>query len=196
MPLRLIRTAALIGPVLYTATWLLLGVSNDGYSHVDGSISVLGAYGAPYAWVMAVAFVVQACAMGLAGWLLRSVDRPTSVLLTVNAVATVVVASARIGCGQGEADWCTPSVHPLSDAVHTVAATIALVTLSMAPLVFGLRQRRERRSESLTALAAVAVMAPLLVWFGVASGAGWAEKTEVTIGSFWAATAAATLARR
>jgi hypothetical membrane protein len=192
----MIRTLALIGPAFYTATWLVLGVSNDGYSHVDGSISVLGAYGAPYAWVMAVAFVVQATAMALAGWLLHAVDRPTSALLTVNAVATVVVAAARIGCGQGDADWCTPSMHPLSEAVHTMAATVALVTLSVAPLVFGLRRWRERRAESLTALAAFAVMAPLLVWFGIASGAGWAEKAEVTIGIFWAALAAVTLRRR
>lgn len=145
---------------------------------------------------MTVGFVVQAAAMALAGWLLATVDRVTAALLAVNSVATVVVAAARIGCGGVDADWCTPSAHPLSEGFHLVAATIALGTLSLAPLAFGLRRWRERRAESLTALAAFAVMAPLLVWFGIASGAGWAEKAEVTIGIFWAALAAVTLGRR
>lgn len=135
---------------------------------------------------MTLAFVVQAAAMAAAGWLLRAADRPTAVVLAVNAVATVVVGAARLGCGAGEARWCTPSVHPLSEGLHIVAATIALVTLTLAPLVFGLRHRDRSR----TALTCFVVMAVLLVWFGVADSAGWAEKVVVTVGIGWAAAAA------
>ncbi len=185
------RALVLIGPVVFTGSWLLLGFSHDGYSHVEGSISVLAAYGAPGAWVMAVAFVVQAVAMAVAGWLLRPVDRLTAAVLAVNATATLVVAVARVGCGGGDAAWCTPSAHPLSQVVHVVAATIALTTLSLAPLVLGLRRRSTHPTEARAALACFAVLAPLLVWFGFADAAGWAEKAVVTIGIFWAAVAAA-----
>lgn len=151
---------------------------------------MLAAYGAPYAGLMVAAFVLQAAAMALAGWLLRGVDRSAAVLLALNAGATVVVAAARIGCGEEAASWCTPSAQPLSTAVHIGAATIALVTLSLAPLVFGLRAHRGRRPGSVPALASFAVMAPLLVWFAVAESSGWAEKVVVTVGIGWAATAA------
>lgn len=181
---------AAIGPILYTTAWLLLGFSHDGYSHVGGSISVLAAYEAPYAWVMTAAFVLQAAAMAIAGWLLRFADRATFVILAINAIATVAVAAARIGCGSEDATWCTPSEHPLSTAVHIGVATIALVTLSLAPLVFGLRTRSSNRDGSRAALACFAVMVPLLVWFGIAETSGWAEKAVVTIGIFWAALAA------
>lgn len=177
----------LFGPVVFTGSWLLLGLSHDGYSHVNGSISVLAAYGAPGAWVMTVAFVVQAAAMALAGRLLRSADGWTAALLVVNAAATLIVAVARIGCGGADADWCTPSAHPLSEAVHVVAATVALGTLSLAPLAFGLHRRLPAAG---LALGCFVVMAPLLVWFGIAGSAGWAEKAVVTIGIWWAALAA------
>ncbi|MGI8628184.1 MAG: DUF998 domain-containing protein [Geodermatophilaceae bacterium] len=170
--------------MLFTGSWLLLGLSHDGYSQVRGSISVLAGYGAPYAWVLTVAFLVQAAAMASAGWLLRRTAGSAAGLLAVNAVATIVVATARIGCNGGDADWCTPSAHPLSEGVHTVAATTALATLSLAPLAFGLRRDRKH---SPVALACFAVMAPLLVAFGVLAGTGWAEKAVVTIGIFWAA---------
>lgn len=145
---------------------------------------------------MIAAFGVQATAMALAGWLLRSADRPTAALLVVNAAATVVVAAARVGCGCGDAEWCTPSAHPASQGVHTVAATVSLVTLSLSPLVFGLRRRHGGRDESRVALACFAVMAPLLVLFGAADAAGWAEKAVVTVGIFWAAVTAAETFRR
>ena len=184
------------GPVGYTAVWLLLGLSHDGYSHVAGSVSILAAYGAPGAGLMTAAFVVQGAAMALAARLLRPADGPTSVALMVNAAATLVVAAARVGCGDGDAAWCTPSAHPLSEGVHVVAATVALSTLVLAPLLFGLRRRRDHQVGSGLALACFAVMAPLLVWFGIADAAGWAEKLVISIGIFWAALTASRHAKR
>lgn len=173
--------------MLFTGSWLLLGLSHDGYSQVHGSISVLAAYGAPYWWVLTVGFLVQATAMASAAWLLQATAPVAARLLGVNAVATLVVASARIGCDGGDVDWCTASAHPLSDGVHTAAATIALTALSLAPLAFGLRRGRRQAG---AALLCFATMAPLLVAFGVVAGSGWAEKAVVTIGIFWAAVAA------
>jgi len=152
---------------------------------------VLAAYGAPLAWVMAAAFVVQAAAMAGAGHALRGVSRAVAVLLWVNAVATVVVAAARISCGSAQASWCVPSAHPTSYAVHVAAATVALTALTLAPLTAALGMRRTAPRWAAAGLCAGVVMVPLLALFAVADGAGWAEKVVVTVGIFWAAAAAA-----
>lgn len=148
---------------------------------------MLAAYGAPLGWVMTAAFVVQAAAMAGAGYALRRLSAPVAVLLCVNALATLVVAAARIPCGDADASWCVPSQHPTSYAVHIAAATVALTTLALAPLAAGLALRRSAPRWAATGLCAAAVMLPLLAFFAVADGAGWAEKIEVTVGIFWAA---------
>ncbi len=185
------RIALLAGPALFTTAWLGLGWLHPDYSQIADSISVLAAYGAPGAAFMTAAFLAQAASMALAAGRLRSVTRPAAALLLVNAVATVVVAAARIPCRAGDAAWSRPSDHPTSYAVHVVAATVALSALSLAPLLaFG--TRRSAPTLAATGLAAGAVMLPLLAWFAVAGGAGWAEKAVVTVGIWWAAAVAAT----
>lgn len=179
------------GPLLFTLSWLLLGWSQPGYSQRADSISVLAAYGAPLAAVMTAAFLGQAVAMAAAGWALRRVAPAAGVLLAVNAVATVVLTVARIPCRAGDATWCTPSEHPTSYAVHVVAATVALVALSLAPAVAAARLRRTGWVWS--GAAATGLMVPLLAWFAVATAAGWAEKAVVTVGIGWAAAIASGL---
>jgi len=178
------------GPILFTLAWVLLGSSHPGYSQVEDSISVLAAYRAPAAWVMSAAFVLQAVSMATAGVLLRRRSGWAAVLLLLNAAATVVVAAARIPCGADDATWCAPSEHPTSYAVHVVAATLALTSLSLAPAAAGVQG-----SGGLAASGrlASAVMVALLVWFAVADAAGWAEKAVVTVGIWWAAAAAVLL---
>lgn len=180
----------LAGPLLFTLAWLVLGLSHPGYSQAEDSISVLAAYRAPSAWVMSAAFVVQALSMAVAGAGLRKRSGGAALLLLVNAVATLVVAAARIPCGADDAAWCAPSEHPTSYAVHVVAATLALTALALAPAVAAV-QGSGRLAAS--GVAASAVMVPLLVWFAVADGAGWAEKAVVTVGIWWAAVAAVQL---
>lgn len=182
----------LAGPALFTATWLVLGWLHPGYSQIADSISVLAAYGAPGAAFMTAAFLAQAASMALAAGRLRSVTRPAAALLLVNAVATVVVAAARIPCRAGDAAWSRPSDHPTSYAVHVVAATVALSALSLAPLLAAVGTRRSEPTLAATGLAAGAVMLPLLAWFAVAGGVGWAEKAVVTVGIWWAAALATT----
>ena len=187
------RIALLAGPALFTAAWLGLGWSHPGYSQIADSISVLAAYGAPGAAFMTAALLAQAAAIALAARRLRSVSRPAAALLLVNAVATVVVAAARIPCRAGDAAWCRPSDHPTSYAVHVVAATVALSALSLAPLLAAAGTRRSAPTLAATGVAASAVMLALLAWFAVAEGAGWAEKAVVTVGIWWAAAVAATV---
>lgn len=176
----------LAGPALFTLAWLLLGWSHPGYSQVEDSISVLAAYRAPGAWVMSAAFVLQALSMATAGVLLRRRSGWAAALLLVNAAATLVVAAARIPCGPDDAAWCLPSEHPTSYAVHVVAATLALTSLSLAPAATAVQGSGGLASSG---LAASVVMVPLLVWFAAADAAGWAEKAVVTVGIWWAAAA-------
>lgn len=184
------RTLLLVGPSLFTLAWLVLGWSHPGYSQVEDTISVLAAHRAPAAWVMSTAFVLQAVSMAVAAVVLRPLSRWTAALLLVNAVATTVVAAARIPCGASEVAWCPPSEHPTSYAVHVVAATVALSTLTLAPAAVAVRGGVPGSGLAATGLAASAVMVPLLVVFAVVDAAGWAEKAVVTVGIWWAALAA------
>lgn len=154
---------------------------------MEDSISVLAAYGAPLSWVMTAAFVVQAAAMAGAGYRVRRSAGPVAVLLGLNAVATLVVAAARISCGDAQATWCVPSEHPTSYAVHVAAATVALSALALAPLAAAVGLRRRAPRWAIFGLGAGAVMMPLLAYFAVVDGTGWAEKVVVTVGIFWAA---------
>lgn len=184
-PVALIALIAL-GPAVYTATWLLLGQSHDGYSQHDDSISALAAFGAPLAWVMTVAFVVQSAAIAAAAWGLRG-HGLTASLLSTNAVGTFVVSAAPISCGAQDATWCVQSEHPTSSAVHVAAATVALSALAAAPLAYAWPPRRA--GWPIAAVAGI-VMVVLLVWFAVSTAAGWAEKIMITVGICWAAVTA------
>ncbi|MBA3524274.1 MAG: DUF998 domain-containing protein [Geodermatophilaceae bacterium] len=180
------------GPIVYTATWLLLGQSHHGYSQHDDSISVLAAFGAPTGWLMTAAFVVQAAAMAAAGLQLRRTSGLAALLLVVNAVGTVVVAAAPISCGAQDATWCLPSEHPTFYAVHVAAATLALSALATAPLAYAVPPRRA--GWPIAAVAGI-VMVVLLGWFAVSDAAGWAEKIMITTGITWAAATAAGVRR-
>lgn len=146
--------------------------------------------------MLILAFVVQAGAMAAAGARLRRRAPTAAALLIANAAATVVLAAARVSCGAADVDWCVPSEHPASSAVHGVAATIALVALTLAPPAVAISVGRSAPRLAASGLAAGAVMLPLLAWFVVADSAGWAEKAVVTVGIFWAAAAATTQLER
>ncbi|UCC54212.1 MAG: DUF998 domain-containing protein, partial [Anaerolineaceae bacterium] len=57
---RYLAAAGIIGPLLYTGTWLVLGFLDPAYSHVRDPISNLSAIGAPYAPIMTLAIIVFA----------------------------------------------------------------------------------------------------------------------------------------
>ncbi|MEJ7695122.1 MAG: hypothetical protein WKF78_00270 [Candidatus Limnocylindrales bacterium] len=70
------------------------------------------------------------------------------------------------------------------------AATVALTSLTLAPLAAAVSLRRRAPWWAVSGLGAGAVMMPLLAYFAVVDGTGWAEKVVVTVGIFWAAAAA------
>lgn len=176
------RVLVVAGPVLLTATWFALGAGHDGYSQVDGTISVLAAYGAPGAGLMVASFLLQAAAMLVTAGLLRVAARPVAVLLAVNGAGTVAVALARTTCGGPDADWCRVSEHPLSAGLHVAVASVSLLALAAAPWV-ALWLGRDRVGSLLAAV----VGTPMLVAFGVGAAGGWAEKGFVTVAIGWAA---------
>ena len=62
-PNRIVRYSAIagiVGPVLYTITWLVLGFLEPTYSHTGDPISNLSAVGASFALVMTIVIFVFA----------------------------------------------------------------------------------------------------------------------------------------
>jgi hypothetical membrane protein len=67
---RHLSAAGIVGPLLYTGTWLVLRFLEPDYSHVRDPISVLSAIGAPYAplttfIIIVFAILTVAFAIGL-----------------------------------------------------------------------------------------------------------------------------------
>ncbi len=189
-PTRYAARFAVLSPILFTATWLILGLLYDGYSTVGGTISVLAAYGAPYAAVMIAAFVVQGAAMITIGVLVgRRLPRsaPAAAVLGLNGVGTVVVGLVRTTCGDGDRSWCADSSgYAASVTAHAAIATVTLLLLAVAPLVVAWGAGREDRAVRSVSLIVFALGTPLLIWFAVDTGAGWAEKLFVTLLIGWA----------
>lgn len=181
---------AVLSPILFTATWLILGLLYEGYSTVGGTISVLAAYGAPYAAVMIIAFVIQGTAMITIAvlvrrWLPRSA--PAAAVLGLNGAGTAVVGLVRTTCGEGDRSWCSVSGgYAASVTAHAAIATVTLLLLAVAPLVVAWGAGRVDRSLRSVTLAVSALGTPLLIWFAVDTGAGWAEKLFVTLLIGWA----------
>ncbi|CAN5356709.1 hypothetical protein BH20ACT5_BH20ACT5_21070 [soil metagenome] len=181
---------AVLGPVLFTLAWLALGLLHQGYSTVGGTISVLAAYGAPFAVVMIAAFAVQATAMVTIAVLVGTRlprSRPAALVLGLNGVGTLLAGLVRTVCGAQDRSWCADTgPHPTAVSAHVAIATVTLLLLAVAPLVVaGGAGRQDRRLRTVSVIV-FALGTPLLVWFALDTGAGWAEKLFITLLIGWA----------
>lgn len=203
---------AVAGQVLFTAAWLLLPLTHDGYSHRRETISVLAAVGAPAWQLMSAGFL--ACTAGfLAAAVLvaHRTFRPGRIqglavpaLLCLAAVGTLTAGLARTVCGQDSASWCTPGAgDPLSAAAHGIGAGLAFASLHTAALVVAVTARRGSALEGTRTVSIVvlALSLPHLAWFSLqlddpGEWFGYAEKVFVTLTNGWAAWLALWCARR
>ncbi|UCC52836.1 MAG: DUF998 domain-containing protein, partial [Anaerolineaceae bacterium] len=126
---RYLAAAGIVGPLLYTGTWLVLGFLDPAYSHVRDPISDLSAIGAPYAPVMTFIIIVFAIltvafAFGLHLGLPRG--------FWAGPAALVIAAIGYVGIALAPLDLADPGDD---NVPHTIAASVTVFALMLAPVL-------------------------------------------------------------
>lgn len=193
---RSLVAVAVLGPILWTLSWLLTPLLYDGYDPVSETVSVLAAYGADYPQFVIGGLFAEGLAIAamsvLAWWAGR---RVISVLAAFSAVGTIVAAFARIACDSTNSAWCTvqpAGSYGTSELLHGVGASIGFVALAVAPLVAAIHEHGRTRVVDiaagivgLTALAAFQLT--LSDIGGTRDIAGLVERLVLPVIDAWAA---------
>ena len=129
--------AGIVGPVLYTITWLVLGFLEPTYSHTGDPISNLSAVGASFALVMTIVIFVFAILIIVFAFGLQRGLPPGfwggPVALVIAGVGYVGIALAPLNL----ADPGDPNVP------HTISATVTVFAMMLAPVLTFPRLRRD-----------------------------------------------------
>ncbi|HSG18155.1 MAG TPA: DUF998 domain-containing protein [Anaerolineae bacterium] len=134
---RYLSAAGIVGPLLYTGAWLVLGFLDPAYSHVRDPISDLSAIGAPYAPIMTfIIFVFAILTVAFAFGLHLGLPRG----FWVGPAALVIAGIGYVGIALAPLDLADPG----DDSVpHTIAASITVFALMLAPVLHFPRLRRD-----------------------------------------------------
>ncbi len=139
-----LAAAGIVGPVLYTFTWLVLGFLDPTYSHTRDPISNLSAIGAPYSLVMtsiifvfALLIVVFACGLHRG---LPSGFWAGPAVLAIAGVGYAGIALAPLDL----ADLGDPNLP------HTISASVTVFALMLAPILLFPRLRRDSGWQNLS----------------------------------------------
>jgi hypothetical membrane protein len=134
---RYLAAAGIVGPVLYTVTWLVLGFLDPAYSHTRDPISNLSAIGAPYVLVMtSIIFVFALLIVVFAYGLHRGL--PSGFWAGPAALAFAGVGYAGIALAPlNLADPGAPNVP------HAISASVTVFALMLAPILLFPRLRRD-----------------------------------------------------
>lgn len=143
--------SAALAPVFMIGGWeLAAALQPGGFDSVRETISALAARDAPQRWVMTTGLA----GLGVCHMVTAAALRPASpsgrVVLAVGGLATLVVSTAPLPTGGG------------SSGVHTAAATVGFVALSLWVLVAFPRWRN--------GWVVTAVLVAMLLWFGAELG--------------------------
>jgi len=134
---RFFAIAGILGPILYTVAWLVLGVLEPGYSHIRDPISNLSAIGAPLAWLMTVVILIFALLLIVFAYALHRGLPPGSwvgpAVLALAGVGYVGIAFAPLNLASPE----DPNIP------HTISASVTVFALMLAPVLVFPRLRRE-----------------------------------------------------
>ncbi len=134
---RYLSAAGIVGPLLYTGTWLVLGFLDPAYSHIRDPISDLSAIGAPYAAVMTFVIVMFAIlTVGFAVGL--HLGLPPG--FWAGPAALVIAAIGYVGIALAPLDLAN---YGDDNVPHTIAASVTVFALILAPVLHFLRLRRD-----------------------------------------------------
>jgi hypothetical membrane protein len=172
-PNRIVRYSAIagiVGPVLYTITWLVLGFLEPTYSHTRDPISNLSAIGASFALVMTVIIFVFAILIIVFAFGLQRGLPPGfwggPVALVIAGVGYVGIALAPLNL----ADPGDPNVP------HTISATVTVFAMMLAPILTFPRLRRDPGWRNLSgySIATTAAAFAFMVMASLPTFADWA----------------------
>lgn len=186
-----LRGLAVAGPVVFTADWVLLGLSHPGFRPDRETISSLSAHGATGWPVMVVGQVVLAASFVAVALLclgrLGRAGRWPATFFSLATLGALQLSTFRTICTRVDATWCAPmprSAFPHQQWAHGVGTAIAFTALLLAGLswIWVTRGQRRWRGVSVTALLAELVALPSIAWFLYAGSTyhGLAEKTFLT----------------
>jgi hypothetical membrane protein len=134
---RYLSAAGIVGPLLYTGTWLVLGFLDPDYNHVRDPISDLSAIGAPYAPVMTFIIIVFAI-LTVAFALGLHLGLPPG--FWAGPAALVIAAIGYVGIALAPLDLAN---YGDDNVPHTIAASVTVFALMLAPVLHYPRLRRD-----------------------------------------------------
>ena len=180
-----LAVGAIVGPLVFIASWVLGGLSLDGYRPTSDAISRLAANGESTVLILSFGLVTYAIGVGLAALVLgRAIGSPGAAALGLNALLTLGVLA-------------TPLEHSASiDRLHTAFAAAAYVALALASLLAAHTFRRTGRPKAAAVSVVVGmVTAASLAATGVAEWSGLFQRVGLTVSDVWMMAVAAHVLR-
>ena len=162
--------AGIVGPVLYTITWLVLGFLEPAYSHTQDPISNLSAIGASFALVMTIVIFIFAILIVMFAYGLQRGLPPGfwggPLALVITGVGYVGIALAPLNL----ADPGEPNI------LHTISATVTVFAMMLAPVLTFPRLRKDPGWRNLSgySIASTVVAFAFMVIASLPTFADWA----------------------
>ncbi|MBT8207413.1 MAG: DUF998 domain-containing protein [Acidimicrobiia bacterium] len=170
-----LAVGAIVGPVVFIASWVLGGMLADGYRPATDAISRLAAKGASTAPILSFGLATYGIGVGLASIAMRRVlGSRSATALGLNAILTFGVLA-------------TPLEHSSSiDRLHTAFAASAYVALALASLLAAHRFRQRGWSNAAAISAGVGgITAASLAATGIAEWSGLFQRIGLTVSDVW-----------
>jgi hypothetical membrane protein len=194
--------AGAIGPLAFTAAWIIASLLQTGYPAAEVQISGLAAPGARDPWIMIAGFVVLGVSLIAFGPALRAglggarQAGPAPWLLQVAGVLTLAAAALRrdhMLLTSGPQSW--------HNHAHNVVSAVLYILLVAVPLALAWRLRAEPRWRwaPVPLVAGAVIAAIILVVFVSGAAKSWdgtLQRTGVSIPLATLATVAAATGRR
>jgi len=168
--------SAVAAPVLLVGGWTLAEARQPpGYNPIRDTISALAARGATDRWVMTSALAGLGACYVITALGLRPAGRPGRVVLAGGGVATLLVAAFPQPV-RGNSIW------------HTVAATVAFVSLGAWPAFAARHRPCPRLLTRTSSTTATVVLLGLVAWFAAeihGGHRGLAERAAAGAQALW-----------
>jgi hypothetical protein len=189
---------AVLGPVVFTVDWVVLGAWHRGYIPRQETISSLSAHDVPgWWWMVAGQLALGAGFAALAVLTARAWGRPgrwPAAFAALAAYGTFQASAFRTICNRSDAGWCTPlprSAYPHAQWLHGTGTGLAfggVLVACLASAVVAARAGDGWRDVAVRSLVALVVSAPAVAWFLANAETSWhglAEKIFLVTLAAW-----------